>query len=153
MRISRPYGVPSILIIDTNIWAYYFDQDSTEHESVVEPVERALKAEQIGANTVIVMELAHFLIKNLGPVDGGEKLGLFLSFPLVISDFDYRSSLDAIEMLKRHSHLGVGGRDSTLLALMNRTGVKRIMTHDDALKKIQWLEVVDPVVSRKKTRG
>ena len=93
------------------------------------------------------MELAHFLVKNLGPVDGGEMLGLFLRFPMVVSDFDYRDALDSVEMLKRHSHLGIGGRDSTVLALMNRAGVKRIMTHDEALKRIDWLEATDPVAS------
>lgn len=135
----------TILIIDTNIWAYYFDQDSPEHRFVVGPVEKALQTEQIAINTIIIMELAHFLIKNLGPVGGGEKLGLFLRYPLVISDFDYRSALDASEMLKRYSHLGVGGRDATVLAMMSRAGAKKIMTHDAALKKVDWLERTDPV--------
>lgn len=138
----------AILIIDTNIWAYYFDQDSPEHKSVVGPVEKALKSEQIAINTIIIIELAHFLIKNLGPVDGAEKLGLFLHFPLVISDFEYRSALDSVEMLKRYSHLGVGGRDATVLALMNRTRVKKIMTHDEALKKVDWLKATDPVTAK-----
>lgn len=137
----------AILIIDTNIWAYYFDRDSPEHRYVVEPVEKALRSDRVAINTVIIMELAHFLIKNLGPVEGGEKLALFLRFPLVISDFDYRSSLDSAEMLKRYSHLGVGGRDATVLALMHRAGVKKIMTHDEALKKVDWLEVNDPVTT------
>ncbi len=138
----------AILIIDTNIWVYYFDQDSPEHKFVVGPVEKALKSEQIEINTIIIMELAHFLIKNLGPVDGGEKLGLFLRFPLVISDFEYRSALDSVEMLKRYSHLGVGGRDATVLALMNRARVKKIMTHDEALKKVDCVEATDPVSAR-----
>ncbi len=135
----------AILIIDTNIWAYYLDRNSAEHESVIADVEKALKSEQIAVNTVIIMELAHFLIKNLGPVDGGEKLGVFLRFPLIISDFDYRNALDSVEMLKRYSHLGVGGRDATILAMMSAAGVERIMTHDEALKKVDWLQVVDPV--------
>jgi predicted nucleic acid-binding protein len=63
----------------------------------------------------------------------------------VISDFDYRSALDASEMLKRYSHLGVGGRDATVLAMMSRAGAKKIMTHDAALKKVDWLERTDPV--------
>lgn len=137
-----------ILIIDTNIWAYYFDRDSAEHSSVVGSVEEALRSEQIAINTVIIMELAHFLIKNLGPVEGGEKLRLFLRFPLVISDFDYQCALDSVEMLKRYSCLGVGGRDATILALMGRAGAKRIMTHDESLKKVEWLEVTDPVAAR-----
>ena len=134
-----------ILIIDTNIWAYYFDSDSPGHDAVTESVDRALSSEQIGVNTIVIMELAHFLVKNLGPVEGAEKLGLFLRFPLTISDFDYRAALDSVEMLKRYSHLGIGGRDATLLATMHRAGVKRIMTHDSALKRVDWLDVVDPV--------
>src|SRR2546422_7130361 len=124
-----------MLIVDTNIWAYYFDRDSPEHRFVVGPVEKALRTDQIAINTIIIMEVAHFLIKNLGPVDGGEKLGVFLRFPLAISEFDYRGALDSVEMLKRYSHLGVGGRDATVLALMSKSKIVRIMTHDEALKK------------------
>jgi uncharacterized protein len=140
--------VSIILTIDTNIWAYYFDQDSPEHKRVVTPVERALKSEAITVNTIIVMELAHFLIKNLGPINGDEKMGIFLRFPLVIHDFGYRDVLESVGMLKRYSHLGIGGRDATLLAMMSQTGQKKIMTHDEALKKVDWLETVDPVSSR-----
>jgi len=134
-----------MLIVDTNVWAYYFDRDCPEHRSVVGPLEKALESEQIAVNTVIVMELAHFLVKNLGPVAGGEKLGLFLRFPMAVFDFDYRSALDAVEMLKRYSHLGIGGRDATLLAMMSRAKATKIMTHDGALKKVDWLQTVDPV--------
>jgi uncharacterized protein len=108
-------------------------------------VEDSLRSQPIVINTVIVMEVAHFLIKNLGPISGGEKLGSFLGFPFSMVDFDYKGSLDSIEMLKRYSHLGIGGRDATILAMMRRAKVKRIMTHDMALKKIDWLEAVDPV--------
>lgn len=93
----------------------------------------------------MVMEIAHFLIKSLGPLQGGEALGTFLSFPLTIVDFNYKMSLEAIEELKRYSHLGVGGRDSTILAFMRHLPSKKIMTHDKAFKKIDWLEVIDPI--------
>jgi predicted nucleic acid-binding protein len=140
--------VRPILTIDSNIWAYFFDKDSPEHERVNGPVEKALKSEQLAINTVVVMEVTHFLVKNLGPVEGGEKIGVFLSFPFVLFDFDYRSALDSIEMLKKYSHLGIGGRDATILAMMNKASSKRIMTNDDALKRIEWLEVVDPVIRK-----
>ena len=121
------------------------DNDCPEHQSVVGPVEKALKSEQIAINTIIVMELAHFLVKSLGAPIGGEKMDEFLRFPLVITDFDYRHALGAIETLKKQSHLGIGGRDATLLAMMEGAGDKRIMTHDEALKKVDWLECIDPV--------
>lgn len=135
----------AILTIDTNVWAYFFDRDSPEHARVASHVEKSLKSERIVINTVIVMELAHFLVKNLGPVDGGAKLGVFLGYPFSVVDLDYETALESVEMLKRYSHLGIGGRDATILAVMKRNGINRIMTHDDALKKVDWVEAVDPV--------
>lgn len=134
----------AILIVDTNIWAYYFDAEAAEHRKVVAPLEKALKSERIAVSTVIVMELAHFLVKNLGPVEGGEKMELFLRFPLAVLDLDYRATLDSVELLRRHSHAGVGGRDATILAAMRRAGTKRIMTHDEAIKKVDWVQASDP---------
>ncbi len=135
----------SILTIDTSVWAYYFDNEAPEHRYVEKPVDRAIRSDQISVNTVIVMELSHFLIKNLGPIRGGEKLNTFLSYPLVIEELDYEMMLESIEQLKRYSHLGIGGRDATLLALMKRLSIKKIMTHDAALKKVDWLQVSDPI--------
>ena len=135
----------AILTIDSNIWAYYFDEDCPEHGSVVGPVENALKSEQISINTIIVMELAHFLVKSLGPPIGVEKLDQFLRFPLIVTDFDYQHALSSVDVLKKYSHLGIGGRDATLLAMMDAAGEKRIMTHDEALKKVDWLKPIDPV--------
>jgi len=135
----------SILTIDTNIFAYYFDKNAPEHRYVEKPLEEALRSEQIVINTIIVMEVAHFLLKNLGPLLGKEKMDIFLSFPLTIVDFDYRSLLESIEELRRYSHLDIGGRDATILAFMKRSGFKRIMTHDKALKKVEWLEAFDPI--------
>lgn len=112
---------------------------------MVGPVDEALRSQQIAINTIIIMEVAHFLVKSLGPVEGSEKLASFLQFPFSVFDFDYRSSLDSIEMLKRYSHLGIGGRDATILSMMSRAKMKKIMTHDEALKKVDWVQAVDPV--------
>lgn len=46
---------------------------------------------------------------------------------------------------KGYSHLGIGGRDATILAFMREESIERIMTHNAALKKIDWLEVIDPI--------
>lgn len=47
-------------------------------------------------------------------------------------------------MLKRYSHLGIGGRDATILGMMSKLKMKKIMTIDQGLKKVDWLEAVDP---------
>lgn len=134
-----------MLIIDSNIWAYYFDKDASEHPFVVDKVEDFLGSEKIAINTVIIIEVAHFLVKNLGPVIGRSKLDIFLSFPFTISDLDYDLTLRAVEFLAKYSHQGIGGRDATILATAEALGLNKIMTHDEAFKRIDRLKVIDPI--------
>lgn len=115
---------------------------------MLSPVDNAIRTEQILTNTVIVMELSHFLVKNLGSIEGGEKINFFLSYPLTILDLDYKAILGSIEESKRYSHLGIGGRDATILHFVRKSSSKKIMTHDSALKKVDWLEVIDPIPSK-----
>ena len=142
---SRRSGASSMLIIDSNIWAYYFDEDAPEHDFVVDDVEEALRSERIAINTVIIIEVAHFLIKNLGPLLGRNKLSTFLSFPFRIVDLNYELTLRALDLLAKYSHLGIGGRDATILATAETLNINEIMTHDEAFKRIEWLKTIDPV--------
>ena len=57
----------SILTIDFCMWAYYFDEDAPEHTFVTTSIDKASRSERIVISTVIIMEVAHFLIKNLSP--------------------------------------------------------------------------------------
>ena len=136
----------AIIMIDSNIWAYYFDADAPEHKSVVPDVKKALR-EGVLINTVVVMEVAHFLIKNLGPVLGREKLDVFLSFPMQVDELTLDLARGAADVLSKYSHLGIGGRDATLLASMHRKRVDGIMTHDEALKHVPDIKAIDPVKS------
>ena len=47
--------------------------------------------------------------------------------------------------MAKYSHVGIGGRDAMILATARNLGVNRIMTHDQAFKKVDWVEVVDPI--------
>lgn len=134
-----------MLIIDSNIWAYYFDTDAPEHPLVVDKVEEALSSEKIAINTVIIIEVAHFLVKNLGPIIGRDKLNMFLSFPFTVMDLDYELALKAVELLANYSHQGIGGRDAAILATAENLSLNEIMTHDEAFKRIDWLKVLDPI--------
>jgi len=133
-----------MIMIDSNIWAYYFDANAREHRSVVPAVKKSLR-EGVMVNTVVLMEVAHFLIKNLGPVIGREKLDIFLSFPMKVEELTVDLVKDAADDLSKYSHLGIGGRDATLLASMRRRGVRKIMTHDEAFKRVPEINVLDPV--------
>jgi predicted nucleic acid-binding protein len=136
-----------MLMVDSNIWAYYFDIDAPGHKFVVPELKKALR-EGILINTVVAMEVAHFLVKNLGPVLGKEKFDTFLGFPLVVDELDSELVRAAVGELCKYSHLGIGGRDATLLASMCRRKVERIMTHDEALKKVPDLKAIDPIKSK-----
>jgi len=117
-----------MLIIDSNIWAYYFDRNAPEHRFVVDKVEKALTTGKIAMNTVIIVEVAHFLIKNLGAATGREEVNAFLSFPFIVVDLTHDLALRTIEHLTRYSHLGIGGRDATILATMEILDLNQIMT-------------------------
>lgn len=134
----------SLIFVDSNIWCYYFDRSAIEHDIVSERLEDALES-GVAINTVVAMEVAHYLIKNLGP-DGKKKMDVFLSYPMKIVNFDQYIARSSIEYLARLLHTGIGGRDATILASMEELEVKKIMTHDRAFKRIDFIDVVDPIV-------
>jgi predicted nucleic acid-binding protein len=133
-----------LTFIDSNIWCYYFDRYAQEHNIVAESLERILAEDDVVINTVVAIEVAHYLIKNLGP-KGKKKADVFLSYPIVIADFDQSIARKAIEYLAKYSQTGIGGRDATILASMQEHGIKRLMTHDRAFSRIDFIEVIDPV--------
>ena len=133
----------SLTFIDSNIWCYYFDRSAQEHYVVSESLEQILEG-GVAINTVVAMEVAHYLIKNLGPL-GKKKMDMFLSCPMEIVDFDQSLARKSIEYLAKYSQTGIGGRDATILASMQELGIHRLMTHDRAFKRIDFIEVVDPI--------
>jgi uncharacterized protein len=137
-----------MIFIDSNIWCYYFDNSAKEHGMVAEYIESIVKKEKIVMNNLVVMELAHYLIKNLGVVKGKEKISDMLGFPFLVVDFDYELLLKSVDMLAEYTHTGIGGRDASILATMKNLNIKKIITHDKAFKKIDFVEVIDPVVMK-----
>jgi predicted nucleic acid-binding protein len=134
-----------MIITDPSICSYYLDENATEHQYVIEPLEKEVERGGVAVNNVIVMEVARFLIGNLGPMEGMEKVTSFLGVPTIIDDLDYGLTTKSIRLLAKYSHMGIGGRDATILATAKNLGVNRIMTHDQAFKKVDWVEVVDPI--------
>ena len=133
----------SLIFIDSNIWCYYLDRSAQEHDVVSESLELVLEG-CVAINTVVAMEVAHYLIKNLGHL-GKKKMDLFLSYPMEIVDFDKSLARKSIEYLAIYSQTGIGGRDATILASMQELGIHRLMTHDRAFKRIDFIEVIDPI--------
>ncbi|MEK6851023.1 MAG: hypothetical protein AABY30_00640, partial [Candidatus Thermoplasmatota archaeon] len=76
----------------------------------------------------------------------GETADDFLSLPLTVDALDPPLVRDSMRLLLRYTDLGIGGRDATLLASMQRHRVVRLLTHDSTFRRVEWLDVVDPVV-------
>ena len=132
----------SLIFVDSNIWCYYFDRSAQEHNAVSKSLEQVLD-DGVAINTVVAMEVAHYLIKSLGS-EGKRKMDVFLSYPMEIIDFDHYLARKSVEYLAKYSQTGIGGRDATILASMEELGTRKLMTHDRAFKRLDFIDVVDP---------
>ena len=134
-----------MILIDSNIWAYYFDSSLNEHKSVIKPLETSLKKEQAVVNAMVVIETLHYLVKRLGPIVGGEKGRVFMALGLPLFTIDSIVIETSLQKLCEFTHLGIGGRDASILATMEIEGINQIMTHDQAFKRLPDIKVIDPV--------
>jgi len=135
----------SLIFVDSNIWCYYFDRSAHEHNAVSKKLEKILD-DGVAINTVVAMEVAHYLIKNMGSDVGRTKMDLFFSYPMEIMNFDQYLARRSVEYLAKYSQTGIGGRDATILASMEELEIKKLMTHDRAFKNLDFIEIVDPIV-------
>ena len=134
-----------MIFIDSNVWCFYFDTSFKENKKITDAVNSLVDKERVLSNTLIVMEVSHFLVKNLGQRIGKINIDKFLSLPIEIIDVDFSLMKNSIDMLSDYSHTGIGGRDATILATLKQEKTDKIMTNDSAFKKIEWLNVIDPL--------
>jgi predicted nucleic acid-binding protein len=138
-----------MLFVDSNIWCYYFDQRLPEYTCVRDVMREIIKSEQIFCNTVIVMEVAHYLVRHFPQKIAHKKIETFINLGnLDIADFNRQALNQTIETLLAYAHTeGLGGRDATIIASMKMQGIKKIVSHDDIFKRLAdklELEVIDP---------
>ncbi|PXF53917.1 MAG: hypothetical protein C4B56_00500 [Candidatus Methanophagaceae archaeon] len=143
-----------MIMIDSNMWIYYFDESLEEHKYVKEPIRRIIMGEEgILANTIVIQEVAHYLVRHEPENEFWEDINYISRLrSLELLDFDYDMMQKALKLLSKYWNYGIGGRDAVLLATMVMNGVNEIMTHDGAFKKlrskieeIENFDVIDPV--------
>lgn len=137
--------------LDANVWIYFLDADLDEHERVHDAVADVLQSKPIFTTTVLQMEVVHYLTNQLA--DSDEPVQNLLSMEdTTVAELSSVDVERAAEILSTHEHAGIGGRDATVLAAMDRHDVSRLWTHDDGLKRMgdrfDWLSVTDPVSVR-----
>ena len=98
-------------------------------------------------NTVVEMEVAHYLIQE--PRGSGKDENGCIPFhspwKLLTSTKDLAKK--SIELLAKFSQTGIGGRDATILLLIHGSTWYQEANdpHDRAFKRIDKIEVIDPI--------
>ena len=133
------------MFIDSNIFCYYFTKSSRFHEPVAEFLDQVIIEGKISISVVVLMEVAHYLVNNLGPIQGKKKTTQLIKFPINIYDFPYDLFPSSLNILAEHSPHGIGGRDAIILATMHQHNLTKIITHDQAFKLIEGIKVIDPI--------
>ncbi len=133
-----------MIYVDANYWIYWFDQRLPEHEHVIKPMRNAIR-EGIVLNVITLMEVAHYF-RHLPKEDFIRKLNVIQNLTtLTLFNLDLDLAELAFEKLVKYAKIGVGSRDSVILATLKAASTKRIVTHDEAFKKIESLEVIDVI--------
>lgn len=135
----------SVVFIDSNYWIYLFDKTCDEHAHVVDHFKGLYDSASLALNTVVMIEVMHYLVKRLGPTVAKEKWQVFSSIDFVIGNLEFEQLDPIFEVLSKFSHTGIGGRDATILSFMEEQNITKLCTHDKAFTKIPNIEIIDPI--------
>ena len=132
-------------LIDSNIWIYYFDNTLPEHQSVCSYVDTLIDTENIVVTSIIVIEVCHYLYRRLGSEIGYQKSDLFILGGFEIIDFYHADLVTFREIFKQNLHLGLGGRDISILVSMIKEKIEMLVTHDQSFKYVSFIKMIDPI--------
>lgn len=146
-----------MISIDSQIWIYYWYPKAKEHSTVKNWIEGSNKdgiihRELVILSAIIPLEIGHNLYKiaKSSEILDVESVANIL-FSLIsnenvkIIDFDSILLVNAIQKMKNYSILGIGGRDTLILATMDKFGLKTIATHDKNILALDEYKRIDPV--------
>lgn len=78
MDVRPSHEVPAMMIVDTNHWAFYLDDEAPEHPRVAPRLEALLDEEPLLQTTIIQLDFAH-LAHRRWPRDAQAPVGLWAS--------------------------------------------------------------------------
>lgn len=136
-----------MIYVDANYWIYWFDQRLPEHRYVLKPMRNAVH-EGIVINYVTLMEVAHYL-RHLDRNEFKDRMDTVKALStLTLIDLGAQIVDLALDLLVKHASMGIGGRDSIILATMQLKGIRKILTHDDAFKNLKRVRVIDSIPAK-----
>jgi predicted nucleic acid-binding protein len=135
----------SLVFIDSNYWIYLFDKTCDEHNYIADNFKELYDTASFAINTVVMVEVMHYLVKRLGTTIAKEKWQLFSSLDFIVGNLEFEQLDSIFEVLSKFSHTGIGGRDATILSFMEDYNITKLCTHDKGFKKIPNIEIIDPI--------
>ncbi len=146
-----------MITIDSQIWIYYWDINAIEHNNIKNWLNGTEKdgilfKDQIILSSIIPIEVGHHLYKTADLSKDLDKetiedllLALISTENCQIIDVDAILLVDVIQKMKKYSPLGIGDRDTLILATMDRLKVTTIATHDKNILTLKGYKRIDPV--------
>lgn len=123
-----------MILVDANIWAYFFDANTKEHGRVKAALPRLLGDEELLMPTIVQMEVVHYLVKRLGG-DAREAIDTFLAQAAAVEPLTGGITAEAARLLLEQHGAGIGGRDAALLVMARRHDAT-LLTNDKDLAKV-----------------
>ncbi len=146
-----------MITIDSQIWIYYWDINAKEHNNIKNWLNGTNKngilfKENIILSVIIPIEVGNHLFKLTDITEDFAKntiedliLSLISSENCQLIDIDAILFVDVIQKMKKYSPLGIGGRDTIILATMDRLKVSTIATHDKNILTLKSYRRIDPI--------
>ncbi|KKN19030.1 hypothetical protein LCGC14_0949900 [marine sediment metagenome] len=146
-----------MITIDSQIWIYYWDINAKEHNNIKNWLNGTNKngilfKENIILSVIIPIEVGNHLFKLTDITEDFAKntiedliLSLISSENCQLIDIDAILFVDVIQKMKKYSSLGIGGRDTIILATMDRLKVSTIATHDKNILTLKSYRRIDPI--------
>lgn len=146
-----------MITIDSQIWIYYWDINAKEHNNIKNWLNGTNKngilfKENIILSVIIPIEVGNHLFKLTDITEDFAKntiedliLSLISSENCQLIDIDAILFVNVIQKMKKYSSLGIGGRDTIILATMDRLKVSTIATHDKNILTLKSYRRIDPI--------
>ena len=149
-----------MITIDSQVWIYYWDSNTPEHENVkawMNGTEKdgVLFREEIFLSSIIPIEVGHNLYRTADSRKDLEKktvqeilLALISAENCQVIEIDELLLIDVIQKMRNYSQLGIGGRDTLILSTMDRIKINTIATHDKNILNLKKYKRIDPVFKK-----
>lgn len=124
-----------MILVDSNTWIFYLDRTVPEHARVAPRLESLLETEELLTTTVLQLEVAHYVVRQMG-LAARPALKVFFALPAKVDGLEPDDAKEAVRLLQEHASDGIGGRDGAVLHAALKHDVSLLGTSDRALARV-----------------